>query len=241
MRRSPRTSSRGFPPLRHRGGAAQVPGEVRGEHEHGAGAGDAAVQPAADHHPESLQQLEKAIAGLSVRSAELETCSTPWPARCPRCGWRNRFEFKPLASYVEDLLRGWTCSTGVQERAAQHLLDQRFFTELHHRGAAKLRAATGTPIATVGYEMEMLDVDPGSTPARRRRASTCTACSWRVRVGRGEELLAESRPKVLFESRVSGLPPLLSQMREFPDYACPVYRTREEGRAGDHGAPRTSS
>ena len=183
----------------------------------------------------SLQQLEKAIAGLSVMSAELETVFDAFAiGQVPALWMEKSFpSLKPLASYVEDLLARLDLFDGWYRNGQPSIfwISGFFFTPSFTTAALQNFArGNGYAIDTVGYEMEMLDVDPGKYTSAPEtgiyvHGLFLEGCAWDAE----KKLLAESRPKVLFEKApcIWLKPSLLSEMREFPHYACPVYRTAE--------------
>ena len=183
----------------------------------------------------SLQQLEKAIAGLSVMSAELETVFDAFAiGQVPALWMEKSFpSLKPLASYVEDLLARLDLFDGWYRNGQPSIfwISGFFFTPSFTTAALQNFArGNGYAIDTVGYEMEMLDVDPGKYTSAPEtgiyvHGMFLEGCAWDAE----KKLLAESRPKVLFEKApcIWLKPSLLSEMREFPHYACPVYRTAE--------------
>ena len=181
----------------------------------------------------SLQQLQRAIAGLSVMSAELEKVFNAFAIGQVPAAWMGKSfpSLKPLASYVKDLLARLALFEGVVPRRPAEPSSGSAASSSPRRSppprSKTSRAVTSTPSTRWGTRWRCSTWILQSTQSRRRRASTYTACSSRMAGPRkGAD---ESRPKVLFEFApcIWLKPTLLKDMNEYKHYPCPVYRTAE--------------
>jgi len=183
----------------------------------------------------SLQQLEKAIAGLSVMSADLEKVFNAFSIGQVPAMWMGKSfpSLKPLASYVADLLaRLKMFSDWFQNGQPPIFWVSGFFFTPSFTTASLQNFARGNKYAidTVGFEMEILDVDPKkytSPPASGIYiyGLFLEGCAW----DEDKKVLCESRPKVLFDQGpcVWLKPVLSSDIKDYKHYKAPVYRTAE--------------
>ena len=183
----------------------------------------------------SLQQLQRAIAGLSVMSAELEKVFNAFAIGQVPAAWMGKSfpSLKPLASYVKDLLARLALFEGwYQDGQPTIFWISGFFFTPSFTTAALQNFARGNKYAidTVGYEMEMLNMDPAEYTVAPEtgiyiHGLFLEGCAW----DKNEKVLTESRPKVLFEPApcIWLKPTLLKDMNEYKHYPCPVYRTAE--------------
>ena len=181
----------------------------------------------------SLQSLEKAIAGLSVMSADLEKVFDAFAiGQVPDLWMSKSFpSLKPLASYVEDLLARLRLFSDWYENGQPSVfwISGFFFTPSFTTAALQNFARANTfAIDTVDFEMEMLDMDEKqyTTPPDVGiyvYGMYLEGCAW----DKKEKILCESRPKVLFEPApcIWLKPTLAKDIVPGQTYSCPVYRT----------------
>jgi len=183
----------------------------------------------------SLLQLQKAIAGLSVMSAELEKVFNSFAIGQVPAMWMGKSfpSLKPLGSYIEDLLARLDLFDGWYRNGQPSIFwISGFFFTPSFTTAALQNFARGNNYAidTVGFEMEMMEMDPGlyTEPPDSGiyiHGLFMEGCAW----DKDKKMLCESRPKVLFEPGpcIHLKPVLLSDIKDYPHYSCPVYRTAE--------------
>ena len=184
---------------------------------------------------ESLLQLQKAIAGLSVMSAELEKVFNAFAICQVPAMWMGKSfpSLKPLGSYIEDLLDRLNLFDDWYKNGQPSIFwISGFFFTPSFTTAALQNFARGNNYAidTVGFEMEMMEMDPGlyTTPPDTGiyiHGMFMEGCAW----DKDKKMLCESRPKVLYDPGpcVFLKPVLLTDIKEYPHYSCPVYRTAE--------------
>ena len=183
----------------------------------------------------SLVNLGRAVKGLQVMSREVEeVLNSMAVAQVPQ-HWKSKSypSLKPLAGYVSDLqarlemLISWYDSgPPVSFWLSGFFFTPSFTTAALQNYARQHRLA----IDTVGFDFEFVGMDPDKlkTPPSHGvyvHGMFLEGCGW----DDAEGTLTESRPKVLYErSPVIWLKPaILSEMAEYPHYACPTYRTSE--------------
>jgi dynein heavy chain len=181
----------------------------------------------------SLQSLEKAIAGLSVMSADLENVFNAFAiGQVPDLWMSKSFpSLKPLASYVEDLLARLRLFSDWYDTGQPSIfwISGFFFTPSFTTAALQNFARVNKlAIDTVGFEMEMLDMDEKQYTVAPEigiyvYGMYLEGCAW----DKTEKILCESRPKVLFEpAPCIWLKPVLAKdIVPGQTYSCPVYRT----------------
>ena len=181
----------------------------------------------------SLQSLEKAIAGLSVMSADLENVFNAFAiGQVPDLWMSKSFpSLKPLASYVEDLLARLRLFSDWYDTGQPSIfwISGFFFTPSFTTAALQNFARVNKlAIDTVDFEMEMLDMDEKQYTVAPEigiyvYGLYLEGCAW----DKTEKILCESRPKVLFEpAPCIWLKPVLAKdIVPGQTYSCPVYRT----------------
>jgi dynein heavy chain len=183
----------------------------------------------------SLQQLERAIAGLTVMSAELETVFNSFAiGQVPKMWMGKSFpSLKPLAGYVDDLLARLDLfeSWYRDGQPPCFWISGFFFTPSFTTAALQNFARINKyAIDTVGFEMEMLGMNHEEYTTAPESGIYIyglflEGCGW----DKERNVLTESRPKVLFEPApcIWLKPQKLSDISEYTHYSCPVYRTAE--------------
>ena len=182
---------------------------------------------------QSLQSLQKAIAGLSVMSADLEKIFNSFAiGQVPDLWMSKSFpSLKPLASYVEDLLARLLLFSDWYESGQPSIfwISGFFFTPSFTTAALQNFARVNKyAIDTVDFEMEVMgmEVDDYAEPPDVGiyvHGLFLEGCAWDTNT----KLLCESRPKVLFEpAPCIWLKPVLTRdIEQKKTYSCPVYRT----------------
>jgi dynein heavy chain len=183
----------------------------------------------------SLQQLERAIAGLSVMSSDLEKVFNSFSIGQVPAQWMDKSfpSLKPLASYVEDLLARLDLFESWYRNGQPSIfwISGFFFTPSFTTAALQNFARKHKyAIDTVGFEMEMMGMEEGDylkgpDSGIFIHGLFLEGCTW----DKEQKVLCESRPKVLFEPApcVWLKPLLLTDIPQYNHYACPVYRTAE--------------
>jgi len=178
----------------------------------------------------SLSDLKKAIAGEILLSAELETAMLSiFDGKVPELWMKNSFpSLKPLGGYVID----------TKERLAyfQKWLDEGipklfhiskfYFTQGFLTGAKQNYARkTRIPIDELDFDFEVIQEDDPPAPVDGINiiGLYLEGCRWDDET----RLLGESKPKVLFDKcPIIWLNPCrIKEMKNFPHYSCPVYKT----------------
>ena len=185
----------------------------------------------------SLNSLKKAIKGLVVMDAELETLASALTLGARPGLWMKRSypSLKPLGSYVTDMLRRLAFfQKWIDDVKAPPTfwVSGFFFTQAFLTGSMQNYARRNQiAIDRLGFQYEVLR----SLPAGETRAAPSEGVHVHglflegARFNEQTGLLAESEPKVLFVS----LPPMwlrpqrLDDIAEFPHYQCPLYKTSE--------------
>ena len=184
----------------------------------------------------SLGQIQKAIKGVVVMSADLEALGQALLLGARPAMWMKRSypSLKPLGAYVTDLLTRLAFFSSWLEKGApqEFWLPGFFFTQAFLTGSMQNYARRNQiAIDRLGFQYEVLR----SLPAGETRAAPSEGVHVHglflegARFNEQTGLLAESEPKVLFVS----LPPMwlrpqrLDDIAEFPHYNCPLYKTSE--------------
>lgn len=177
----------------------------------------------------SLQELQKAVKGLVVMSADLEGLSTAMlnnqlPEMWSKVSYPS---LKPLSSYVAELLdrlsffQSWLDDGPPAIFQMPHF----FFVQAFMTGVMQNYARKYTiPIDTIEFDFEYLKVAPPTPPEDGAYTHGLFLEGARM----NDELkLDEALPKVLFSTMVVVLlkPAPADQLAEFPHYECPCYRT----------------
>ncbi|EFJ29004.1 inner arm dynein 3-2 [Selaginella moellendorffii] len=180
----------------------------------------------------SLINMEKAIRGVVVMSAELETAYKSMMINQVPALWQKVSypSLKPLSSYITDLmerlhyLQDWY-DHGVPavHWVSGFFFAQSFLTAAMQNYARKHRYA----IDTLGFDYFVVDGEPTQAPREGVyiKGLYLEGCAWDP----VNKCLCESQPKVIFvPAPIIWLKPVLqSDMRDFNHYNCPVYRTME--------------
>eukprot|EP00899_Mesostigma_viride_P012092 jgi/Mesvir1/20884/Mv07961-RA.1 len=182
----------------------------------------------------SLLELQRAIKGLVVMSAELEALASSLfdgkiPAMWAAKSYPSR---KPLASYVMDLLErvavfgNWIKSgSPVVFWLSGFFFTQSFLTGAKQNYARKYKI----PIDMVDFEFHVMDGpdDCQTVPddGIYIEGLFLEGARWCFET----HMLAESKPKVLFElaPRIWLLPGNVGSLNEEPHYECPLYKTSD--------------
>ncbi|KAK3272243.1 hypothetical protein CYMTET_19451 [Cymbomonas tetramitiformis] len=183
----------------------------------------------------SLQSLDLAIQGLLVMSSDLETQFKSIAVGLVPAAWKGVSfpSLKPLASYTDELLERLKMLQDWFDTGAPSVfwLSGFFFTPAFTTAALQNYARKNKiPIDEVDFDFQVMEMDSNKY---KRPPETgiyvkglfFEGCSWEPH----KKLLCESQPKVLFTpAPVFWLQPkMLSDMRTFTHYNCPVYRTAE--------------
>jgi len=186
----------------------------------------------------SMKDVQAAMKGLIVLSSALEAVATDLSLGRVPALWRERSypTRKPLASYVADLLRrlgmfeSWIAAGRTP---SSFWLPGFFFTQSFLTGVSQNFARKYViPIDELAFDMRMLPIRPehvGNTPPPADGAHVwgpyLDGCQWDY----AGEKLGESAPGVLFSAApvMWLLPVRAAELRSFPNYVCPLYRTTE--------------
>jgi dynein heavy chain len=136
---------------------------------------------------------------------------------------------KPLASYVADLLGRLTFFRTWVEHGVPTIFEMPafFFTQAFMTGTLQNYARKySIPIDTVDFDFEFIS----TTPKTRPQDGAYVHGPYFEGARMNERLvLDEPKPKVLFEHvpMLLLVPALSNQMKVYPHYNCPVYKTTE--------------
>jgi len=184
---------------------------------------------------ESLKNINLAIDGLVVMGADLEAAYNSIGINEVPALWKGVSypSLRPLGSYLQDLYRRLQMLQDWYDNGIPsiHWLPGFFFTPSFLTAALQNYARKHTiPIDEVGYDFEMLDMDPkrydkGPKEGIYIHGLYLEGCGWDpVR-----QVLAESKPKVLYvDAPCMYLKPMrTTEYATKPHYNCPLYRTLE--------------
>jgi len=178
----------------------------------------------------SLQDLQKAVKGLVVMSADLEGVSKAMienklPAMWEKVSYPS---LKPLSSYVAELLERLNFFQSWVDDGPPLCFSMPyfFFVQAFMTGALQNYARKYTiPIDTVTFDFEFYAHDP--TEAPEDGVYTYGLYLEGARMDHDSLMLAESTPKVLFAPMCVVLlkPSPQDQLSDYQHYNCPIYRT----------------
>jgi len=178
----------------------------------------------------SLQELQKAVKGLVVMSADLDDIMKAMFDNKLPGGWAKVSypSLRPLSSYVADLLdRLHFFATWVEEGPPDcFTMPFFFFVQAFMTGVLQNFARKYTiPIDTVAFDFEFLAETRGGKP--EDGAYTDGLFVEGARLDFETLQLAESQPKVLFSPMCVVLlkPVPAANVSTYQNYKCPVYRT----------------
>jgi len=183
----------------------------------------------------SLRNLDKALQGLQVMSAELDGVFRAMAVGAVPELWKGKSfpSLKPLSGYVEDLLArlGMLQRWYEEGQPASFWISGFFFTPAFTTASLQNYARKlKLPIDTVGFDFETLSegheaITQAPEDGVYIYGLYLEGCAWDA----DARLLRESFPKQLFCSApVLWLRPKQTQdFVEFDHYNCPVYRTGE--------------
>ena len=178
----------------------------------------------------SLLELGKALKGLVVMSADLESiASAMFVNQVPESWAKVSYpSLKPLSAYVTELLeRLEFFSTWLEEgNPVCYPMPHFFFVQAFMTGALQNYARKYTlPIDTVEFDFHFFWEAPTAKPEDGVHTSGLFVEG--ARMGDEKVQLEESQPKVLFSpmTYVQLLPVQSDKLSTYPHYECPVYRT----------------
>jgi len=179
----------------------------------------------------SLQELQRAVKGLVVMSADLEGLSQAMlnnklPAMWSKVSYPS---LKPLSSYIAELLerlaffQSWLDDGPPTVFQMPHF----FFVQAFMTGVMQNYARKYTiPIDTIEFDMEFHQQIPTVPPDDGAYTHGLFLEGARMNA---DTKLDEALPKVLFSPMVVIMlkPCVSDQLSVYPHYACPCYRTTE--------------
>jgi dynein heavy chain len=182
----------------------------------------------------SLASLRKAIKGLVVMSADLESLGTALMQGTRPALWMKRSfpSLKPLGSYVADLLARLAFFQGWLDRGVptHFWVSGFFFTQAFLTGSSQNYARKKEiPIDHLAFDMFVLPKEHNCTIAPEEGVYVHGLFIEGARYDRSDSALAESEAKVLFTSLPSLWlrPQKAVDIEERPHYMCPLYKTSD--------------
>ena len=178
----------------------------------------------------SLKDLKRAIAGEILLSSELETAmNSLFDGKVPELWMKHSFpSLKPLGGYVLDTRQRLTYFQKWLNEGIPRLfhISKFFFTQGFLTGAMQNYARkTKIPIDELEFDFEVIQEEDPVPPVDGINivGLFLEGCRW------DEEtmLLGESKPKILYDKcPILWLNPgKITDMKQFPHYNCPVYKT----------------
>jgi len=178
----------------------------------------------------SLQELQKAVKGLVVMSADLENVSNSMfvnklPAMWEKVSYPS---LKPLSSYIAELLERLAFFQSWVDEGPPlcFAMPYFFFVQAFMTGALQNYARKYTiPIDTVTFDFEFYALEPSEAPDDGVYTSGLFVEG--ARMDTETMLLQEAMPKVLYAPMCVVLlkPAPQDQLTEYQHYQCPIYRT----------------
>lgn len=181
----------------------------------------------------SLKDVQKAVKGLVVMSADLEALGNFLFINKVPLMWKGRSypSLKPLSGYIADLQErlvffgGWL----LEQRPAVFWISSFFFTQAFLTGSAQNYARRYTiPIDDVVFDFEM-QADEAFNSGPENGVYTQGLYLEGARWDKSTMLLDESLPKVLFSLAPTmwWVPYRKADVPTYPHYKCPVYKTSD--------------
>lgn len=180
----------------------------------------------------SLKDLKRAIAGEILLSSELETAMhSLFDGKVPDLWLKNSFpSLKPLGGYVFDTKQRLEYFAQWVAHGIPRLfhISKFFFTQGFLTGAKQNYARkTRIPIDELDFDFEVIQEEDPVPPVDGINivGLFLEGCRWDDEA----RLLGESKPKILFEKcPIMWLNPCKTKdMKHFPHYNCPVYKTSD--------------
>ena len=179
----------------------------------------------------SLTDLQKAVKGLVVMSADLEGLSKAMLTNKLPVLWSKVSypSLKPLSSYIAELLERLAFFQSWLDDAPPTIFQMPhfFFVQAFMTGVMQNYARKySIPIDTIEFDFEFQATLPTVPPEDGAYTHGLFIEGARMN---DDILLDEALPKVLFSpmSVVTLVPKVSDQLSEYPHYACPCYRTTE--------------
>ncbi|XP_063226606.1 dynein axonemal heavy chain 3 [Bacillus rossius redtenbacheri] len=182
----------------------------------------------------TLREVQRAVAGLTVMSPEVEDVhASLLVGRVPRAWAAHSYpSLKPLGSYVADLVARLKFFQDWIDQGAPTVfwISGFFFTQSFLTGVLQNFARKHViPIDQLGFQFEITDYDSDSTASPEFGAFCKGLFLEGARWDRRLKVLNESLPKILFEPvPIIWLKPgIKEEFKPQSVYNCPVYKTSE--------------
>jgi dynein heavy chain len=182
----------------------------------------------------TLQNMQKAMKGLMVMSAELEDVYVSMTVGKVPAVWAAKSypSLKPLGSYITDLLARLKFFQDWIERGTPVIfwISGFYFTQSFLTGVLQNYARQYTiPIDHLGFEFEVMDMeDEGEGVSRPQDGAYIKGLFMEgARWDRKKKFIGESNPKILFDALpiIWAKPGRRDQFQAKPTYLSPVYKT----------------